>query len=154
MPSCLVKRGRFFVDDNYVFQGFQSPNYTQVPDEVFDELMGRLSGAEFKVLMYIIRRTFGFKKQADNISLSQIADGITTKTGKVLDHGTGLGKTSVARALQSLEEKNIIVRYRRQSHERGYEATTYALNLHPLSQNGTSPSPEMEQALVPKVDRQ
>ena len=61
------------------FQGFRSPNYTQVPDELFDELMSELSGAELKVLLYIIRRTFGFKKDSDNISLSQICNGITTR---------------------------------------------------------------------------
>jgi hypothetical protein len=43
------------------FKGFLSPRYTQVPDELFDELMAYLSGAELKVLLYIIRRTFGFK---------------------------------------------------------------------------------------------
>ena len=56
--------------DVFHFQGFRSPRYTQVPDEVFDELMPRLSGAELKVLLYIIRRTFGFKKERDNISLT------------------------------------------------------------------------------------
>jgi len=57
---------------NPLFQGFRSPNYTQVPDELFDELMSTLSGAELKVLLYIIRRTFGFKKGSDTISLSQM----------------------------------------------------------------------------------
>ena len=33
------------------FRGFQSPNYTMVPDEVFDDLMVDLSGAELKVLL-------------------------------------------------------------------------------------------------------
>jgi hypothetical protein len=39
------------------FQGFASPNYAQVPDALFDELLPDLSGAELKVLLYIIRRT-------------------------------------------------------------------------------------------------
>jgi hypothetical protein len=58
------------------FKGFISPRYTQVPDALFDELMAYLSGAELKVLLYIIRRTFGFKKESDNISLRQICNGI------------------------------------------------------------------------------
>ena len=49
------------------FPGFRSPNYTQVPDKVFDELLSELNLAELKVLLYIIRRTFGFKKSSDNI---------------------------------------------------------------------------------------
>src|ERR671917_470428 len=44
------------------FKGFLSPRYTQVPNELFDELMVHLSGAELKVLLYVIRRTFGFEK--------------------------------------------------------------------------------------------
>ena len=41
------------------FEGFSSPNYTQVPDELFDILMPSLTDAELRVLLYIIRRTFG-----------------------------------------------------------------------------------------------
>jgi Bacteriophage replication protein O len=117
------------------FKGFYVPNSTQVPDTLFDELLSELSGAELKVVLYIIRRTFGFKKAQDNISLAQMVDGIVTKEGKVLDRGTGLGKASVARAVITLEERGVIVRNRRQSQERGDEATTYSLKLQPLSQN-------------------
>jgi hypothetical protein len=63
---------------NNKFQGFRSPTTTPIPDEVFDELMADLTGAELKVLLYICRRTFGFKKESDTISLHQIAEGIVT----------------------------------------------------------------------------
>src|SRR5436309_15304390 len=89
------------------FGGFHSPTYTPVPDELFDELLADLSGAELKVLMYICRRTFGFKKDRDTISISQMTDGIQKKDGEVLDRGTGLSKDSVARAVKSLEEKGV-----------------------------------------------
>src|SRR5438105_483252 len=82
------------------FQGYVSPNYTMVPDELFDEQLPDLSGAELKVLMYIIRRTFGFKKDSDNISLSQLLTGIVTKAGHRLDRGTGLSKQSIVTALR------------------------------------------------------
>jgi phage replication O-like protein O len=125
----------------FTFEGFAMPHYTQEPDELFDSLMPHLSGAELKVLLYIIRRTFGFKKQMDSISLSQMVSGIQTKAGEILDTGTGLGKSSVARALNKLEEMNIIIRIRSQSSGRGDEPTTYALKMcKPVSQNGTPPS--------------
>jgi len=41
-----------------------------VPDAVVDEFMVDLTGADLKALLYIIRRTFGFKKDRDDISLS------------------------------------------------------------------------------------
>ena len=61
------------------FAGFQSPNYTPVPDELFDELLPDLGEAELRVPLYIVRRTFGFKKDSDSISLSQMIGGITTR---------------------------------------------------------------------------
>jgi phage replication O-like protein O len=111
------------------FQGFQLPNTTQIPNEVFDTLMSHLSGGELKVLLYICRRTFGFRKDSDSISLTQIAHGITTKTGKVLDHGTGLCKRHVINALKALEKKNIII-ITRTVDETGLNAVnTYSLNM-------------------------
>jgi Bacteriophage replication protein O len=115
--------------DVFHFQGFRSPRYTQVPDEVFDELMPRLSGAELKVLLYIIRRTFGFKKERDNISLSQLLHGITTAAGTVLDRGTGLSKKTLLDTIKNLIEKNLIISERRRSEEKGNEPTTYHLNM-------------------------
>jgi len=112
-----------------IFLGFRSPRYTQVPDELFDVLLPRLSGPELKVILYVIRRTFGFKKDSDSISLSQICSGITTRQGDVLDSGTGLSKSTVALVLKSLVEKNILVRRRNSSREKGNEPTTYALNM-------------------------
>ena len=86
------------------FNGFRSPTTTPVPDEVFDDLIADLTGAELKVLLYICRRTFGFKKDRDSISLNQIANGITTRDDRVLDRGTGLSKRHVQRALKSLSK--------------------------------------------------
>ncbi len=75
--------------DQFYFEGFESPNTTPVPDVVFDQLLARLGEAELKALLYIIRRTFGFKKDSDTISLNQICKGIVTRDGRVLDRGTG-----------------------------------------------------------------
>lgn len=111
------------------FYGFDAPRYTQVPDQLFDELLPHLSGAELKVLLYIIRRTFGFKKDSDAISLSQICKGITTTNGRILDEGTGLHESTVLTALKGLAAQNIIIAIKRQSPEKGYEPTMYCLNV-------------------------
>jgi phage replication O-like protein O len=116
------------------FPGFQCPNTTQIPNDLFDTLMPQLSGGELKVLLYICRRTFGFRKDCDRISLSQIAHGITTRTGRVLDAGTGLCKRHVINALKALEKKNIII-ITRTVDETGLNAVnTYRLNIHPTPQ--------------------
>ena len=119
------------------FKGYTSPNYTPVPDELFDEQLPDLNGSELKVLLYIIRRTFGFKKESDNISLNQLLHGITTREGIVLDRGTGLSKKTLLEAIKSLIEKNLIISKRRRSEEKGNEPTTYHLNIVGKSEKDT-----------------
>lgn len=115
--------------DDHQFKGYASPNYTPVPDELFDEQLPELSGAELKVLLYVIRRTFGFKRESDNISISQMLNGLHTYDGRQLDRGVGLTKKTLLLAIKSLEEKNVIFTERRRSAERGDEPTSYRLNI-------------------------
>ncbi len=147
------------------FPGFSSPNFTQVPDEFFDILMPQLSDAELRVLLYIIRRTFGFKRDCDDISLSQMVSGITTKDGQVLDTGTGLSKATVARGLKGLREKGVVTAIRNRSEERGDMPTTYRLRMKtgssdlsqnpPLSQQrDTTPVSRARQGLSRRRDTQ
>src|SRR3954466_6416388 len=137
----------------YEFSGFLNPNTTPVPDVVFDELLQRLDNAELRVLLYIIRRTYGFKKSSDDISIGQMVDGITRKDGSVLDGGTGLARSSVKRAISGLLEKNIIVRKHNQASDGANEPNTYGLRYDkapveadtPRSNSGPTP-------LVPPAD--
>jgi phage replication O-like protein O len=122
------------------FAGFYVPNSTPVPDTLFDELLAELSGAELKIVLYIIRRTFGFKRQSDKISLNQLINGITTRDGRTLDRGTGLSRDSVTKAVRSLEEKGMIIKSKTMSVEKGCETNTYALKLRPPSENRTTPA--------------
>jgi hypothetical protein len=98
-----------------------------VPDELFDEWLAVLSGAELKCLLYIVRRTLGFKKDADAISLSQMVHGITTRDGRVLDGGTGLNRSTVVAALASLEARGLIIVVRAADDQGAALTSTYAL---------------------------
>jgi hypothetical protein len=110
-------------------RGFFRPTTTPTPDEIFDVWLSELTGSELKVLLYIARRTFGFKKDADRISLTQICEGIVTREGKVLDRGTGLSRTSASRAVKTLESLGLIVVRRSQDEGGEYEANTYRLRF-------------------------
>ncbi len=110
--------------DEYVFEGFEPANTTPVPDILFDRLLARLSSSELRVLLYIIRRTWGFKKDTDAISLNQFQYGITTKDGKVLDEGCGIkDRKTIITTLTSLEKKGYIQREKSKT-ESGDDATT------------------------------
>jgi len=107
--------------------GFLKPTTTPTPDEIFDVWLSELNGSELKVLLYIVRRTFGFGKDADAISLSQITKGIQKRNGETLDRGTGLSRKSAYKAVQSLEEKGLIKVDRTLAEDGDNEVNIYAL---------------------------
>ncbi len=113
----------------FYYEGFSSPNGTVVPDDVFDLLAPQLTEAELRVLLYIIRRTFGFKKDRDAISLTQLVEGIKTKDGRVLDRGTGMSRRGVMRGCAGLIEKGIITAEKRLSDQGDNEVNIYSLRF-------------------------
>lgn len=113
----------------FFFEGIESPNGTIFPDALLDQVMPFLSPTEWKVCSYIVRRTFGWKKASDRISLEQICHGIVRRDGTRLDHGTQLDRKTAIKALRGLEAKGVIVAQRNYSDERGFEATTYGLRF-------------------------
>ena len=94
--------------EDFYFEGFTTPNGTFVPDDVFDVLAPRLTEAELRVLLYIVRRTFGFGKTADAISLKQLTDGIRARDGRILDSGTGMSRKGVIGGVKGLLTKGVI----------------------------------------------
>ncbi len=83
------------------------PNSTQIPNVVLDLLNPRLPDTEARVMTYICRRTFGFHKESDRISLSQFIGGIKVD-GKVKDYGSGSGRPAVVEALRNLTKAGAI----------------------------------------------
>lgn len=107
--------------------GFDRPTTTPVPDELFDLWLPHLSEAELKVLLYIIRRTLGFKKDADAISLSQLAEGIVRRDGRRLDWGAGVSEKSCRRGIAGLLEKGLITQTKTRLPDGGDGTTIYSL---------------------------
>lgn len=104
-------------DDEYwaEYKGIECPRYTQIPDVMLDGLLPRLGHAEFKVAMYIARKTFGWGKDSDSISLPQ------------LQKGTNLGDAAVKRAVKSLEEKGVLQVARSKTEAGGAAVNVYSL---------------------------
>ncbi|MDP9379722.1 MAG: replication protein [Chloroflexota bacterium] len=112
------------------FPGFQRPTYTQVPDEFF-HLAPELLERHLKILLYVMRRTFGFRKDRDRISISQFLEGITTRDGRRLDRGCGLSKPSLLQGLRELREAGYLIATRAKGPDGGDSVTEYQLNLAP-----------------------
>lgn len=109
--------------------GFAKPTTTQTPDLLFDYWQTRLTGAEMRVLLYAVRRTYGFKKDDDNISLDQFEHGITTEAGVVLDEGCGCSRKSILRAVKLLVDKDLLLKTRRQGPDRRDDVNNYRVHI-------------------------
>ncbi len=86
------------------------PNSTQIPNLILDFLKPRVPEGECRCLDYICRRTFGFHRDEDRISLSQFVDGMIDRNNKRLDFGTGLSRPSVVLALKNLVISGAVIR--------------------------------------------
>lgn len=77
-----------------------APNYTQTPNIFFDEIFKTLKEGELRIVLVIMRQTFGWHKPCDRISLSQLSE------------KTGMNRTSVCRSLNSLINKRLIEKHK------------------------------------------
>lgn len=109
--------------------GFYRPTTTQTPDPIFDYWLTRLTGAEMRVLLYAVRRTYGFKKDDDNISLDQFEHGIRTDDGAVLDEGCGCSRKSILRAIKLLVDKGLLAKTRRRDADKRDDVNNYRLHI-------------------------
>jgi len=72
--------------------------YTKIANELLEQISRvNLSSYELRVLMAIIRKTYGFNKKEDYISLSQLAE------------ITGIRDNNICRTLKKLKAKNMVV---------------------------------------------
>jgi hypothetical protein len=84
------------------------PNSTQIPNIISDLICPRIPEGEMRCLNYICRRTYGFNKERDRISLSQFVGGIKDRDGQILDYGTGLSRPTVVEALKNLVGSRLV----------------------------------------------
>jgi hypothetical protein len=139
--------------DDFIFEGFDPANTTPVPDVFFDVLLPRLNEAQIKVMMYIIRRTLGFKKTSDAISLKQFRNGIITRDGRQLDQGCGLKNfTAITKALKFLEEIGCIESEKRKTADGDSATTVYRIRFRGTARNVVPTTPKRVGVLREKDD--
>jgi phage replication O-like protein O len=96
-----------------VMMKIQKANYTQIPNSIIDE-MNELTDIELRLLLAICRKTIGYHKDTDRISLSQIKE------------ITGMTDKSIIKARTLLQAKNIIAW--ETTGIKGQQKTVYDLN--------------------------
>jgi hypothetical protein len=148
-------------------KGYARPgrNYFTCPFSVMED-MPDLKSSEFKVLMYILRHTWGFSEygKPKQISLDEFCKGRKLRGGGRMDRGTGLSTSTVQLCLDSLVEKGHIKKtsFKNGSRSNGYELVmlpeeeyTYRKSVNPLdvvSRKSVSDLPKIGEAS--KIDTQ
>lgn len=77
---------------------FKDPDCIQIPNHFIDDIAPKLTNDELRVMLYIIRYRFGFKK-----SIFQL-------TSEHISKKTGLPESNVEDALVSLINKEMVIK--------------------------------------------
>lgn len=121
-------------------------HFTMIDNYVIDEIMPQVSPNGWKVLCFVMRKTIGWQKDTDNISLSQITEGTGIKN-----------RTTANKAITELEEKQYIKVIR---HGDNITPNTFRLNteftatIEGSTENRPPPSTENGLGVVQKIDTQ
>lgn len=91
------------------------PNSFQIPNQIIDVFMPRLSEMELKFYLFIMRKTKGWQKDSDGISISQFLQG-----AKIKDERT------VKKAIKGLLKNDLIF----QTYRKG-TFSIFSINLNP-----------------------
>lgn len=101
------------------------PNFLQVPNAVIDELLPDLTGAELKCYLVVIRKTKGWNKESDNISISQFMK------------ATGLSNSAVIKACESLVKYGLLVKENGSRNTGIYAVNSYSKTTYEKSSQVT-----------------
>lgn len=77
---------------------FNSPNHTQIPNDLFDSMLPDMGLAELKVTLAALRKTLGWQKRSDRISLTQ------------MELLTGLSRQGVLDGAEAAEKRGTLIR--------------------------------------------
>lgn len=111
--------------------GYDAPNYTQTPNAFFEALPD-LSEAELRIGLAVIRKTFGWHKRSDKISLTQFQE------------LTGMSRQGVLNGVNGLIDKEVMAR------QEDGDSFKYALVVNEVDQGSQRGRPP----LVNEVDTQ
>ena len=102
------------------------PNSFQVPNAVVDDLMRDLKDVEFRCYISLIRKTTGWNKESDYVSVSQFME------------ITGKGKTAIIAAMKNLQQFGLVIEVARAKN--GMKC--FALDMEKLTQWSSESEPQ------------
>jgi len=94
------------------------PNTASIPNILFDYWMPKLNGSAFKILMAIARKTYGWNKGMDAISVKQ------------LEKMTGLHRSGVINHVQDLVNVGIVIKIQSKTSDGDSAPNQYIININ------------------------
>jgi phage replication O-like protein O len=113
-----------------------NPNFTQKPNIITDKYCRELNGGEYKILDIICRKTYGFHKDIDKISISQF------------EEYSGMSRPAIMKALKSLEDKNLIIRL---GEER--KIGSFSINIYKDIDKESLPDINIDKKSLPAIEK-
>ena len=110
----------------------QGHNYVSVPNEFFDVWLKELNGSECNILCFLMRKTLGWNKLEDWISLSQFKA------------NTGLSIPTLIANLRTLQDKGMIFCRAEGTIESGSQKLFYTLNAKETDTSNETLDPSKE----------
>lgn len=107
-------------------QHFEQPNFTMIPNVLFDSLMAKMDDSELRVTLALCRKLFGWHKARDHVSRSQLIE------------LTGLSKNGVITGIEKGIQRGTIQQYTtRTPNGEGY---AYSLRVRDASPPTSTPA--------------
>ena len=127
---------------NEQFKGFEPPktNYSKLPHALIEALPNFSSLAELKVVLYILRHTWGFQEFDDlkRITLDEFQYGRRLKNRSRMDDGTGMSKEAIREGLKRATKDGFIIQSPDPRPRPGLPAHCYQLKVLEVSPLETS----------------
>lgn len=116
--------------------------HTRIANELFDAIINfDFSKRHYKVVLFVLRKTYGWNKKADVMSLSQIMD------------GTGLDKANCSRTVSELGEMKVLLKQQQQAGQlielnKKYKSWVGLPNQQPVAKTATKGLPKRQFAVA------
>lgn len=129
----------------YAFGGFETPqsNFSRLPHQLVYSLPDITTLAELKVLLYILRHTWGYSEYGieKRMTMDEITDGRKRKDGSRMDRGTGLSRNAAKQGVEDAVSHGYLHR-RIDDSDRARIKSYYMLNIcHEMTSEGQNLTP-------------
>src|SRR3990167_2197831 len=136
------------------FVGFPKPkaNFSRVPHALIDALPIIDSLAEMKVVLYILRHTWGFQEYEDpkRITMDEFSNGRKRKDRTRIDNGTGMSRNAIKDGIKRALFHGFLLR-ENDGRDSGRSSYVYLLNIQ-VKEGGSEVDPLPEDDRGSKVD--